>query len=40
VTGLRTLLTDVATLLTDPAGTFPDRSHQLQPLVLPHPSQT
>jgi hypothetical protein len=40
VTGFSPQLTEVATLLTDPVGTFPDRSDQLQPLVLPQPSQT
>jgi hypothetical protein len=35
-----TLLTEVRTLLTVSAGTFPGRSHQLQPLVEPQPSQT
>jgi hypothetical protein len=34
VTGSRTLLTEVATLLTDPAGAFPDRrSHQLSTVI-------
>jgi hypothetical protein len=36
----RTLLSRTGTLLSEPAGTFPGRSHQLQPLVEPQPSQT
>ncbi len=35
-----TFVTEVGTLLSDSAGTFRDRSHQLQPLVLPQPSHT
>ena len=35
-----TLLSVIETSLPASAWPFPDRSHQLQPLVLPQPSQT
>ena len=35
-----TLLSELETLLSAPAGTIPGRLHQLQPLVEPQPSQT
>lgn len=35
-----TFLAIRVTLMSNPSGTFPVRSHQLQPLVLPQPSQT
>jgi hypothetical protein len=36
----RTFAAEIRTLMSDSAGTFPDHPHQLQPLVLPQPSQT
>ncbi len=35
-----TLLSEIVTLVAPSAVTFRVRSHQLQPLVLPQPSQT